>query len=259
MKSVHWLSCVLVQSPAGAQTVSSSERAVRDETYTLPFIQGFGVLSSTMKWLRYEADHSSQSRTDVQNTCSYTSTPLCIFKTWCLNKRRGDFSYMRVCFCVTIFVCVFECAFVWVCNCVSLCLYMFVCTSAYVFECVMCVWVCATQTAMFRDNTGTHLHYHLAQTTQSSVYKNAPNCDVENSVIFCAEHRTDSLRNYGGKKWERMIKDAAIRGLSALSVSCTIRRDAPVARHISVLLSPYFFLVAPTHKTQFRYWMWDSN
>jgi len=164
-----------------------------------------------------------------------------------------------LCLCVSIFVCVFECAFVWVCNCVSSCLYMFVCSSAYVFECVMCVWVCATQTATFRNNISTHLQYHLAQTTQSSVYKNAPNCDVENSVIFCAEHRTDSLRNYGGKKWERMIKDAAIRGLSALSVSCTIRRDAPVARHISVLLSPYFFLVAPTHKTQFRYWMWDSN
>jgi len=106
---------------------------------------------------------------------------------------------------------------------------------------------------MFRNNISTHLQYHLAQTTQSSVYKNAPNCDVENSVIFCAEHRSDSLRNYGGKKWVRMIKDAAIRGLSALSVSCTIRRDASVARHISVLLSPYFFLVARTHKTQFRY------
>ena len=88
---------------------------------------------------------------------------------------------------------------------------------------------------MFRNNINTHLQYHLAQTTQSCVYKNAPNCDVENSMIFCAEHRTDSLRNYGGKKWKRMIKDAAIRGLSALSVSCTIRRDAPVARHISVL------------------------
>jgi hypothetical protein len=44
-----------------------------------------------------------------------------------------------------------------------------------------------------------------------------------------------------------MIKDAAIRGLSALSVSCTIRRDAPVAGHISVL---YLLLLLGRSSTQ---------
>ena len=108
-----------VQSPSAAQTVSSSERAVRDETYTLPSTHGFGVLSPTVKWLRYEADHSSQSRTDVQNTCSYTSTPLYIFKTWCLNKHRGDFSCMRVCFCVCVFLFLCACLNVHLCECVT--------------------------------------------------------------------------------------------------------------------------------------------
>lgn len=77
---------------------------------------------------------------------------------------------------------------------------------------------------MFRNNIRSHYH-HLEQTTQGYVYKNAPNCDVENSVVFCATRWSDSLRNFGGKKYP-MIKDAAIRGLSALSVSGTMQRSA---------------------------------
>ena len=128
---------MLVQSPDVAQSAH-----FRYETY----YSGFGALSPTVKWLRYEADHLSQSRADADNTCSDSFTPLYIFKTWCLNKHKGELRYLLVFFyfvCV-FYVCVF--VFVYVCVCFGICICVCnVCLRICLSLCVcVCVCVCNT-------------------------------------------------------------------------------------------------------------------
>jgi hypothetical protein len=41
-----------------------------------------------VKMLRFEADHSTLSRSQVTNARSYTSTPPYVFIVWCLIKQR---------------------------------------------------------------------------------------------------------------------------------------------------------------------------
>jgi hypothetical protein len=64
---------------------------------TQPPIQwASGVISSGVKQLGHEADHSSLSSAKVKNVWSFTSTPPTVFTAWCLIKHRAHFAFYLV-------------------------------------------------------------------------------------------------------------------------------------------------------------------
>jgi hypothetical protein len=50
------------------------------------------ALSLRVRWLRREADNWPPSNAKVKYACNQTSFPPYIFRLWCLNKHRNDFT-----------------------------------------------------------------------------------------------------------------------------------------------------------------------
>jgi hypothetical protein len=50
-----------------------------------------------------EADYSPASSTEVKNAWHYTSTPQCVFITWCLVKHKDNFTFTFIRGCIQKF------------------------------------------------------------------------------------------------------------------------------------------------------------
>jgi hypothetical protein len=68
-------------------------------------------LSTVVKRLGPEADHSPPSSAEVKNAYSYTFVPLYVFMAWCLVTHRDNFNFTYIISIVFIFPFYYPCVY----------------------------------------------------------------------------------------------------------------------------------------------------